>query len=153
MTDAASPDPITPHDLGAFGEAYAAGRLTMLGVPVRRGGPADLLIHGDTPVEIKISRCRPINDHLHGYQFSIHRDGRDGLQAPFIILICWRQPWIDSPVFVIPAPEITRLKCISIPNPPETYRGRYSQWLNTWDLLQKPRKNGKTAHPAAQKEF
>lgn len=127
---------MSPQDLGMMGEQFVAGIMVTKGIPVRAGGPADLVIHGDTPVEIKMARLRPYKaGRQPGYQFCVEREGRSGLAAPILILICWREG--DTPVFfVIPESQVNGVKRITITSEdPFSYSGKWAAWRNRWDLL------------------
>ena len=78
-------------ELGAMGEVYVARMLSSTGLSVEFGGPADLLVEG-VPVEVKAARHRPYRKGRLGYQFCLHRDGRYGIRANVVILLCY---WND----------------------------------------------------------
>jgi hypothetical protein len=80
---------MSPFELGAAGERYVAGELATRGIPVVAGGPADLLIYGDVPVEVKTARPSAYRrNRRRAYQFCIHRQNRGGLKGEFLILVC-----------------------------------------------------------------
>ena len=130
MTDIYLESDLSPQDLGYFGEILAAGMLALRGIPVRPGGAADLLIYENVPIEIKTATERAINDHVTGFQFCISRQGRSELRAPFAILICYQDPPIRCPIFIIPDSEIGTRKTIAIPSPVDSYNGRWKKWRN-----------------------
>lgn len=122
--------------VGLLGEQYVAGILVLKGSFVLRGGPADLLVDNVT-VEIKTARLRPYKrGRRSGYQFCINRAGRNGLQADYLVLVCWSAKW-EKDAFIIPADQLNGQRRITITGKPQDYNGRYKQWLNRWDLLRK----------------
>lgn len=129
---------ISPQALGHLGEIYLAGQLVDRGAVVSTAGPADLLVN-DIPVEVKTARFRPYRSKPNrrlGYQFCIRRDGRHGLRAPFLVLICWTDPpYRRCPIFIVPDYELNGHLKLTIPNDPEKYAGRWARWLDLWELI------------------
>lgn len=126
---------MTPQELGIIGEMYVKRLLSSIGLSVERGGPADLLVEG-IPVEVKAARKRPYRlGRYEGYQFCLHRDGRGGVQAKVVVLLCY---WnVDQlPVaFVIPAKAIEKRRKIVISGDPWTYSGKWQRWYRNWEVI------------------
>jgi len=125
-----------PWELGAAGERYVAGELAARGIPVVGGGPADLLIYGDTPIEVKTARLTAYHRNRQpGYQFCIHRQERNGPQAEFLVLVCWNGAPQSHDCFVVPRSEIRGQRKLCIPRSPADYDGQWKKWLNDWGML------------------
>lgn len=120
--------------VGRLGETYVAGVLVLKGATVTTEGPADLRVNG-VPVEVKTAQYRQYKRGRAGYQFCINRDGRSGLRAPFVALVCYAAPPVDLPVYIVPAYELNGQKKLTIPSAPPLYRGYLSKWLHEWELL------------------
>jgi len=121
-------------ELGAMGEAYVARLLTGAGLAVQYGGPADLLIEG-VPVEVKAARFVPYKRGRNGYQFCLHRDGRRGVQAAAVVLLCYWDAASDPVAFVIPAQDVGQRRKVVIPGQPWLYSGRWARWYSRWEAL------------------
>jgi hypothetical protein len=120
--------------VGRLGEQYVAGVLALKGATVTAEGPADLVVNG-VPLEVKTARYRQYKRGRAGYQFCIRRDGRPGLRAPFVALVCYDVPPLDLAVYVIPTAELNGQKKITIPSRAQSYGGYLSKWLLQWELL------------------
>lgn len=120
--------------VGRLGEQYIAGVLVLKGATVSSDGPADLVVNG-VPLEVKTAQYRHYKPGRHGYQFCIKRDGKRGLRAPFVALVCYASPPVDLPVYIVPAGKLNGQKRITIPSRPADYNGQFSRWLNEWELL------------------
>lgn len=132
---------VTGYDIGYLGEIIVAGELLSRGIPTRFGGPADLLIHGDDetgiPVEVKTSRSHRyrIDSPRPGYSFRFRRR-QDRDPGEFFICLCLDNNLPVNPnVFIIPRHALNGNKIITIPSDPQSYAGKWSPWLNQWDLL------------------
>jgi hypothetical protein len=122
------------YDLGCYGEWFAAQLLESLGLRVERGkgGGADLVVEG-IRVEVKIARYRLYKEGRRGYQFCLRRDGRRGVCADVVLLICFSGG--RAVFFVVPAEELGSYKKVTIPGPPDRYSGRWSLFVERWDIL------------------
>lgn len=125
---------MTHNELGAMGELHVARLLAEAGLSVQFGGPADLLIEG-APVEVKAARPRPYRAGYTGYQFCLHRDGRRGVQAAVVVLLCYWSDSDDPVAFVVPAEAVGERRKVVIPGQPWTYAGRWSRWYGRWETL------------------
>jgi len=137
MTSDRSPDRVISHHLlGRLGEQYVAGELVLRGAPVESGGPADLLIHGTIPVEVKTARYLPYRrGPRRGYQFCLRRRGHCDFHGQYLILLCWDTPPVDLHCFIIPGHEIDGQRKLVIPSRPEAYEGQWQPYLDLWDLV------------------
>jgi hypothetical protein len=139
---------ISPWVLGEAGEKYAIGELVSRGIPTTRGGDADLLIHGDVPVEVKTAHRRKfLSGRRPGYQFRLreHRWKDDHpIPGEYFLFICWDYPSVDLDIYVIPKSAINGQQKITISGKPDEYKGKYSKWLNAWDqlIIRKDKSNG-----------
>jgi hypothetical protein len=122
-------------ELGALGEHYVARLLSGIGLNVEHNAPADLLVEG-IPVEVKAARPRPYRSDGHkGYQFCIHREGRNGLQAELLILLCYWKAGRKPAAFVLPTHIVGERRKIVIPNYPWTYAGQWAPWYENWETI------------------
>lgn len=126
---------MTHNELGEMGETYVCRLLSGLGLDVKFDGPADLLVNG-VPVEIKAARPRPYRDDgRKGYQFCLHRDGKRGIQAPVVILLCYWSEKHNPVAFVIPSHRLGKRRKVTIPGHPWSYSGRWARWYRRWEAL------------------
>lgn len=128
---------MTHNELGAMGETYVYRVLSGLGLSVTPcdGGGPDLLIEG-MPVEVKAARPRPYRTGASiGYQFCLHRDGRNGVQAPVVILLCYWNDDADPVAFVVPSDRLGKRRKVTIPGAPWAYSGRWARWYRRWETL------------------
>jgi hypothetical protein len=87
-------------------------------------------------IEVKAARTRPYrNGGYPGYQFCLHRRGRNGLQATTLVLLCFWDAARDPVAFVIPAQEVGKRRKIVISGQPWTYSGMWSGWYQNWEVL------------------
>jgi len=132
---------MTHTELGALGEIYVARLLASIGLRVEHvgeGGGPDLLVEG-VPIEVKAARPSLYNGRHVGYQFCLHRSGRNGIRAAVVILLCYWNPASEPIAFVIPADRVRDLRKVVIPNRrPWMYavgHGRWARWYNRWEML------------------
>jgi len=125
---------VTHTELGAMGEVYVARMLEAVGLTVRRGGPADLVVEG-VPVEVKAARFAPYKRGRRGYQFCLHRDGRRGVQAAVVVMLCYWRDDAEPVAFVVPAEAVGDRRKVVIPGQPWTYSGRWARWYRRWETL------------------
>jgi hypothetical protein len=121
--------------LGEVGESYVASCLSSAGMKVEKGYSCDLVADG-ARIEVKAARFKRYDSrHYRGYQFCLHRDGRNGVQADVVILLCWYDLHYDPIAFVIPADELGDLKKVTITGDPRLYTGRWRDWLCKWEVI------------------
>ena len=134
---------MTHTELGLAGERFVALLLRRAGVPVERGGPADLLANG-TAIEVKAARpSARAGGRRPGFQFCLRRDGRNGRaktdvrKSVLTVLLCYPRDG-DEPIaaFVVPSQQLgnRRKVTISAPNP-RTYNGKWSVYLDSWGIM------------------
>ena len=126
---------MTSNELGALGELYVARTLVGAGLQVELGGPADLVAEG-VPIEVKAARPGSYRSGgYRGYQFCMHRNGRQGVRADVVILLCYWDPDGAPVAFVIPADLVGDRRKIVIPGQPWTYSGRWARWYRRWETI------------------
>jgi len=125
---------MTPQELGAIGELYVERVLSAIGLVVEMGGPADLLVEG-VPVEVKAAVPGVFRPGYRGYQFCLHREGRNGVQAAVVILLCYWDLEQEPVAFVIPAEEIGDRRKVGISGDPWIYSGKWARWYRRWDVI------------------
>jgi hypothetical protein len=126
---------MTHNELAAMGELYVARQLSATGLGVTMGGPADLLVE-DVAVEVKAARPAPYRTGGYtGYQFCLHRQGRNGLRAKVVVLLCYWDEGSDPVAFIIPARRLGKRRKVAIPGDPWTYSGRWSRWYRRWETI------------------
>lgn len=121
------------------GEAKAAARLAGLGYDVKTvsgNSHYDLLVNDCTTVEVKTALPTKAHGNRHNrWQFEINR-GR-GTDQHLFVLVCKEGAAEDDGhwYFVIPGILIRAdLRKIDITSKPPKYRGRWSAFLDAWDL-------------------
>jgi hypothetical protein len=126
---------MNPQELGQMGESYVASRLRSAGMDVKPGTTCDLVANG-VRIEVKAARFRPYKDNgRHGYQFCLHRDGRNGIQADVVVLLCYYNLRYEPIAFVIPAYLVRDRKSLTVPSDPRLYAGLWSEWLSSWEII------------------
>jgi len=120
--------------VGALGEYVVAARLAQFG-DVLPSARADLRV-GDLDVEVKAARRAKINQRLRGYQFCLARAGRRGLDADFLVMVCFDDEFRAAATFVIPAAEVGERRQTSV-RLTEAYaeQGQWSPHRDRWDLI------------------
>jgi hypothetical protein len=112
------------------GEKQAAAFLQAFGVcavPSGSGSGPDLLGDMGQTFEVKAARPSEYKSGSWGWQFCLRRDGRRGVMADFVILVCFgRKGNYPAGLFVIPASGVADLKRITIPGGCECVLGRYA---------------------------
>lgn len=121
-------------DLGTLGEGYVYHLLYKAGFDVAFDGPADLLAN-QVPIEVKTAQETPHCYKYHGYQFCVHRKGRNGLRAPILVLLCIPPDDLEPVAFVLPRSAVGTLKKLHIPNSPLDYNGKWAKYREKWSLL------------------
>lgn len=121
-------------DIGNYGEARVKELLESAGIEVEFGGPADLLLEGSIPLEVKTAKHSAYNGSSHGFQFCIDREGHTSLKGVAVVLLCLT-PSGEEVFFIIPANIVGKRKKLGIGKDPLAYRGMWSQYRDRWDLI------------------
>jgi hypothetical protein len=95
---------------------------------------ADVRVNG-VEIEVKAASISKSAPTRRGYQFCVHRDGRRGVRAEFVVLTCFRQVGDPAAFFVIPAEEIEARKKLYLPVDLDDYEGQWADYRDRWDLL------------------
>ena len=121
------------YDVGMWGEELVAQRLSNAGEVELGAGPADLTFEG-VPVEVKTARLGWPRGRQRkpGFQFCLHRDGRDGVEAPVVVFVLAGE---SIEFFIVPAEEIGAAKKAVIPAEVDGYTGKYAPYRDRWDVL------------------
>ena len=116
--------------LGHHGERLVTERLAIIG-EIEASPCADVRV-GGVDIEVKTASISTLNkDRRRGYQFCLHRDGRRGVRAAYVILVCCSA---DGPAFyIIPAALLGKRKKTYMPIDLTT--GPWSEFHDRWDLI------------------
>lgn len=121
-------------DLGIYGEELVVSMLGKVGIKATRSKPADIIIEGTLPIEVKTATLSKYNGKSFGYQFCVDRDGHTSLKGVAIILICVDTTGNTS-FFIIPASEVGKRRKLTIGRNPEKYNGLWASYLNRWEVI------------------
>jgi hypothetical protein len=128
---------MTHTELGAMGEAFVYRKLVGAGLAVEFGDEAgpDLVAEG-VPVEVKAARAgRYRTGNYRGYQFCLHRDGRNGVKAAVVVLLCYWDVASEPVAFVVPAERLGKRRKVVITGEPWTYGGMWRRWYRRWETI------------------
>jgi len=121
-------------DLGAWGEALVLEMFQAAGIGAAYGRPADLVLEGGIPVEVKTAKPTKYNGKRMGFQFCLDRKGHTSLKAVAVVLVCVGDGGIVH-FFIIPASVAGSRAKIAIGPDPVHYKGRWSAFLNRWEAI------------------
>ena len=121
------------NETGKFGESVVRAVLEQVG-PVEDSTVADLRFAG---LEIEVKAALPSRYDargLPGFQFCLHRAGRNGVRADVVILLAIGGGVIVP--FVMPAAVVGEHPKVTVPGlDPLTYNGQWAQWRGRWETL------------------
>lgn len=129
-------------DFGSFGEQFALHRLSLMGYRVTNVSTTtnhDIELESRHRIEVKAAMLSESGRPGRlWWQFSFRRRGLL-IDEDLLILLCYFDIDKDPVAFVIPGDGVNPLlKKITIPsNDPRDYRGKWSVYIERWDLIEK----------------
>lgn len=121
------------NETGKFGEAVVRAVLAQVG-PVEDSTVADLRFAG-LEIEVKAALASRYDARgLPGFQFCLHRAGRNGVRADVVILLAIGGGVIVP--FVMPAEVVGERPKVTVYGADAlTYNGQWAQWRGRWETL------------------
>jgi hypothetical protein len=120
------------NETGKLGEALVRAVLTQVG-PVEESTVADLRFAG---LEIEVKAALPSRYDargLPGFQFCLHRAGRNGVRADVVILLAISDGAVVP--FVMPAAVVGERPKVTVYGNPLAYNGQWARWRARWETL------------------
>ncbi|MBN2005089.1 MAG: hypothetical protein JXA21_17145 [Anaerolineae bacterium] len=121
-------------ELGAWGEAVVLAMFRDAGIEAAYGRPADIVIAGGVPVEVKTAKLSHYNGRRMGFQFCIDRQGHTSLKGVAVVLVCAGDDG-EAHFFIIPAHVVGNRRKVAIGPDPVQYRGKWAAFLNRWEAI------------------
>lgn len=120
-------------ELGAWGEDLVLAMFREAGIEAQRGGPADLVIEGCIPVEVKTAKPSRYNGRRLGFQFCLERDGHTSLKGKAVVLVCVEDE--QAEFFIIPADAVGQRRKLGVGVDVAQYKGRWAAFRDRWEVI------------------